>query len=375
MDTSVREKTVVQTSIIGVVANIVLALFKAAIGIITNSVAITMDAVNNTTDAASSIITIVGTKLAGKEPDKKHPFGYGRIEYLTAMVIAVLVTYAGVTALIESVQKIIEPEEVNYSTLSVIIVTVAVIVKLVLGIYVKKTGKRVKSESLVNSGQDALFDSILSAATVIAAILYISFGLSIEAYLGAVISVVIIKSGIDMLKETISHLLGETNDIAQVNKIKKLVRGFEGVRGVYDLVIYDYGPNTRLGSLHIEVPDVYTASEIDELTRQIQMKVYEEEEVLLTSVGVYSFNTTDKKAVEIREKVFGIAKKYEHIIGVHGFYYNKEQHSIRFDVIISFDAPDRRKVYDAIVDDVRELYPECELIIAMDTDFAEGSEE
>ena len=164
-----RNKVIVRTSVIGIIANVFLAGFKAVIGLTANSIAIVMDAVNNISDAASSVITIIGTKLAGREPNKKHPFGYGRIEYLSAMIISVLVLYAGVTAFVESVKKIINPEKPDYTAVSLIIVGVAVLVKVILGLFVKKTGKKVNSDSLVNSGSDALLDSVISASTLAAA--------------------------------------------------------------------------------------------------------------------------------------------------------------------------------------------------------------
>ena len=154
-----REKTIIRTSVIGILANVFLAAFKAFVGLTANSIAIVMDAVNNLTDAASSVITIVGTKLAGKEPDKKHPFGYGRIEYLSATLISMLVLYAGVTALIESARKIVQPDVPDYSPTALVIVAVAVVVKIVLGRYVKHVGEKVNSDSLKNSGADATLDS------------------------------------------------------------------------------------------------------------------------------------------------------------------------------------------------------------------------
>ena len=170
-----REKTIVRTSIIGIIANVFLAGFKAVIGLMTNSIAIVLDAVNNISDAGSSLITIVGTKLAGKEPDKKHPFGYGRIEYLSAMIISVIVLYAGITSFVESVKQIMHPETPAYNAVSLIIVAVAVVVKVLLGRYVKRVGVRVNSDSLINSGEDATLDSIISASTLGAAGLFPTF--------------------------------------------------------------------------------------------------------------------------------------------------------------------------------------------------------
>ena len=166
-----RETTIVRTSIIGILVNVLLAAFKAAIGLITHSIAVTLDAVNNLSDALSSVITIVGTKLAGKLPDKKHPLGYGRIEYLSAMIVSALVLYAGITSLVESIKSIISPEKPDYSVVSLIIVGSAVVAKLLLGTYVKRTGKRVNSASLEASGSDAMFDSIISASVLLCALI------------------------------------------------------------------------------------------------------------------------------------------------------------------------------------------------------------
>ena len=250
-----RDKTIIRTSIIGILANVFLAGFKAVVGLTANSIAIVMDAVNNLSDAASSVITIVGTKLAGKEPDKKHPFGYGRIEYLSAMVISILVLYAGITAFVESVKKIIHPETPDYGIAALIIVAVAVVVKIILGRYVKHVGVKVNSDSLINSGEDATLDSVISFSTLVAAGVYLLFHVSLEAWLGAVIALVIIKSGFEMLRETLSKILGERADADLAREIKETVTSYPQVSGAYDLVLHNYGPDSYNGSIHIEVPD------------------------------------------------------------------------------------------------------------------------
>ncbi len=366
-----REKTIIRTSVIGIIANVFLASFKAVIGLLTNSIAIVLDAVNNISDAGSSLITIVGTKLAGKEPDKKHPFGYGRIEYLSAMIISVIVMYAGITSFVESVKAIITPAAPEYNAVSLIIVAVAVVVKIVLGIYVKSVGKRVNSDSLVNSGEDATLDSIISASTLVAAVIFLLSGLSLEAWLGAIISLVIIKSGLEMLKDTISQILGERSDPDLAKSIKQTVTGFDGVQGAYDLVLNNYGPDVWNGSVHIEVPDTYSADRIDRLIREIQMAVYSKHQVILTAIGVYSINTKDDEAKAVEQKVREIVFSYEHVLQMHGFYLTKETNTIRFDVVISFDAPDRRDTYKRIIDGVQKEYPGYQLQIALDTDFSE----
>lgn len=368
---SAREATIVRTSIIGIGANVLLAAFKAVIGTMTNSIAIVMDAVNNISDAGSSLITIIGTKLAGREPDKKHPFGYGRIEYLSAMIISVIVLYAGVTSFVESVKKIISPDTPDYSTVSLIIVGAAVIVKLVLGRYVKSVGQKVNSASLINSGEDASLDSIISASTLVAAVVFIAFNISVEAWLGAVISLVIVKSGFDMLKETVSQILGERNDPELSKSIKETVKSFPDVQGAYDLVLNNYGPDSWNGSIHIEVPDTYSADMLDRLIRKIQQAVYVKHQVVLTAIGVYSINTKDSDVIEAKKKAAAVVFSHKNVLQMHGFYLDKEDKSMRFDIVVSFAAKNRYAVHKEVIEDLSKAFPDYRLQIAMDTDFSE----
>jgi cation diffusion facilitator family transporter len=373
-DQKKRDSIIVRTSIIGILANVFLAAFKAVIGFTANSVAIIMEAVNNLSDAASSIITIAGTKLAGKEADRKHPFGYGRIEYLSAMLISMIVLYAGITAFVESVKKIIDPVTPDYSTVALIIVAVAVVVKIVLGSYVKSVGKKVNSDSLVNSGEDALLDSVISISTLAAAAVFLIFHVSVEAWLGAVIAVVIVRSGLTMLGETLSKILGERADAQLVLAIKATIRSFPEVSGAYDLILHNYGPDSYNGSVHIEVADTLTADELDRLTRKVYADVYQKHNVILTGVGVYAFNTRDPEITAAREKIGRIVTEDPHVLQMHGFFMDKEEKALRFDIIVSFDAADRRQVFREACEKVQKEYPDYTLQAAMDMDFSEISE-
>ena len=366
-----RDKTIIRTSIIGILANIFLAAFKAIIGLTANSIAIVMDAVNNLSDAASSVITIIGTKLAGKEPDKKHPFGYGRIEYLSAMLISMLVLYAGITAFVESVKKIIHPDTPDYSAVALIIVAVAVVVKIVLGRYVKSVGEKVNSDSLINSGEDATLDSVISASTLVAAGIYLLFQVSLEAWLGAVIALVIIKSGIEMLRDTLSKILGERADAQLARDIKETITAYPEISGAYDLVLHNYGPDSYNGSVHIEVPDTLSADDLDQLIRKVTVDVLKKHDVILTAIGVYSLNTRDPEAAAVRENVARIVKANPYILQMHGFYLDKAEKTMRFDLVISFEAKDRRQVHKEVSEAVQKAYPDYTLQIAMDTDFSE----
>ena len=368
---NMREKQIVKTSIIGIAANLLLAAFKAVVGLITHSIAITLDAVNNTSDAFSSIITVVGTKLAAKSPDYKHPYGHGRVEYLSAMIISAIILYAGVTSLIESVKKIFNPVTPDYTTISLIIVGVAVIVKILLGRYVQSVGRKVNSGSLEASGKDALLDSVISASTLVAAIIYLTTGLSLEAYLGAIISLIIIKAGIDMMRETISLLLGERIESNLSVNIKRSIIEFEDVKGAYDLILHNYGPDIYLGSVHIEIPDDYTISQLDDLTRAITEKIDKEFNVKLMGIGIYASNTKDPDKAKSRTETSKIALSHEFVKGFHGFYKNDKTKIISFDIVVSWKAPDMDAVVAEVRSDVTKIFPGYEIRINLDVDISD----
>lgn len=365
--TAEREKVIVRTSIIGILANVLLAGFKAAIGLATRSIAVTLDAVNNLSDALSSVITIIGAKLGGKKPDKKHPLGYGRIEYLSSMIVAAIVLYAGITALVESIKKIIEPEPAEYTMVSLLIIAAAVVVKLLLGRYVKGQGEKVNSGALIASGSDASFDAILSASVLASAVIFMIWGISLEAYVGVVIAVFIIKAGIEMLSETLSDIIGQRADAEMSKTIKKLVAEEPEVRGAYDLILYNYGPDKNYGTLHMELPDTMTVEEVDVLTRKVQNKVFHETGVILTGIGVYSYNTSDDEAAQMRNHVQEKVLEHDWAIQMHGFYVDTVEKLIRFDVVISFDA-DRKEALDTLNAELKEMYPDYTPVIVPDVD-------
>ena len=366
-----RMSVIIKTSVIGIIANVFLAGFKAFVGIITGSIAITLDAVNNLSDALSSIITIVGTRLAAKAPDKKHPYGHGRIEYLTASIIGIIVMYAGLTSLIESIKKIIHPEDADYTVASLIIVAVAVIVKIVLGLYVKKKGQAYNSDSLVASGQDALLDSIISASTLVAAFIFIGTGIGLEAFLGAVISVVILKAGFDMIRESLSQILGERAESDLTKSIKASICEFDEVRGAYDLILNNYGPDTYMASVHVEVDSDLSAPKIDRLARRISQKIFEEYQIVVAAVGIYAYDEKDPESQKILADVRNRLDKYDDVIQFHGFYVSKEDMTISFDVVVDYSSKNRLEVYQHIVKEIQEAYPSYHVALTLDEDFSD----
>ena len=363
-----RNQKIIKTSILGIAVNVLLSVFKLIVGTISGSIAITLDAVNNLSDALSSVITIIGTKIAGKEPDKKHPFGYGRVEYISASVIAVLVLYAGVTALIESVKQIIHPEAPSYTLPVLVIVAVAVVIKYLLGRYFVKVGKSVDSGSLVASGREANLDAAVSLSTLAAALIYLKWGLSLEAWLGAVISILMIRTGIEMLRETVSRLLGERPTLEKAGQLRRVIGSFPEVSGVYDLAVHNYGPDSLIGSVHIEVPDYMRADELDGLMREIVDKVSAECGVRLTGISVYGRNTNHDEAEAMENTIRGRLLSRPHVIQMHGFYLNEEKKQIQFDVVVDFDTSNRRQIFDEAIAEIRALYPDYTVRAVLDPD-------
>ena len=362
-----RERTIIKTSVVGIATNVLLAAFKAAVGLLSRSIAVTLDAVNNLSDALSSVITIIGAKLGARQPDHKHPLGHGRVEYISSLLVAAIVLYAGITSLVESVKKIIHPEAADYSTVSLLIIAVAIAVKLVLGRYVKAQGEKVNSGALIASGSDASFDAILSASVLASAIIFLVWHISLEAYVGVVIAAFIIKAGIGMTTETLDDILGHREDAETSLKIKRLLTEEPEVRGAYDLILYNYGPNKNYGSVHLELPDTMTVDQVDVLTRRVEAKVYRETGVILTGVGVYSYNTTDEQAAQIRNAVQETVLSHDWALQMHGFYVDTEKKTMRFDVVLSFDV-DRKEALETLQREVRALYPDYNAMIVPDVD-------
>ena len=370
MDEDRRSRIIVRTSIIGILVNVLLASLKAFVGVIVGSIAVILDAINNLSDALSSVVTILGAKLANKKPDKKHPLGYGRIEYISAMIVSAIVLYAGVTAMVESIKKIIEPTDASYSTISLVLIGVFVLTKIILGKYVTSQGKKAGSSSLVASGKDALFDAILSFSVLVCAIINLTLHFSLEAYVGIIISVFIIKSAIEMMLETINDILGRRVESDLSKQIKEIVTSVEGVLGAYDLLVNNYGPNKDYASIHIEVADTLTASEIDEIMRNVQAKVYQETNIVLSGISIYSTNTKDPDIIKIKEKIKNIAFSHEGVLEFHGFYINKEEKDIRFDIVMSFTI-DHKETVNLICNEIKELYPDYSIYIVPDVDLSD----
>lgn len=361
-----RTQKIIRTSILGIGVNLLLVLFKMAVGMVTHSIAIILDAVNNLSDALSSLITIIGTKFAGKAPDKKHPYGHGRIEYLTSVLIALLVLAAGVTSLKESAGKVLHPEAAAYTVTSLVIIAVAVVAKLLCGSYVRRVGREIHSGSLIASGSDAFFDAVLSFATLVAAVISMLWGISLEGILGVVISIFILRAGVEMLLETLDHIIGVRIDQSLSKQIKAKVRAYPGVYGAYDLALHNYGPTQVIGSIHIEVDDDMPARDIHRLSRRIAADMSRQFGISLT-VGIYAANNRPGEFTGMKEAVCGVLKEFPEILQMHGFYVDEEYHEVLFDMVIAFGA-DAPGIRQNVLQKLAELYPDYRFDIHLDID-------
>ena len=368
-NSAARNRGITLASIKGIIGNIVLVIFKMIVGLASNSIAIILDAVNNLTDVLSSVLTIVGTKLAAKGADKEHPFGHGRIEYMTTMAIAFIILGAGIGSLKESVEKIIHPEVSTFDIPGLAIIAVAIVVKVVMGRYIKAQGEKYKSDALVASGIDALFDAVITFATLISAGLVYFFNFDIQGYVGAAISALILKAAYDILREMYNHLLGIRADDNLIREIKETIAQHPYVGGVYDLVLNSYGPGETIGSVHISVPDTMTMAEVHPLTKGIAVHLYKKFGINMT-VGVYAENQPSLEVLGIRQALDQVVSLYTHVVQVHAFYVQEEKKVIYYDIIFDFDEEDPHGTLEKIKAEMQKRYPDYTQFAIVDTDFS-----
>ena len=366
-----REREVVKTSIIGILANLFLVGFKTTIGLLSNSIAIISDAINNLSDVLSSTVTIIGTKLAGKAPDREHPYGHGRIEYTTAFIVSAIVLYAGIMAVIESVKKIITPEPVQYDVWTLAILIGSILVKFTLGTYVKRKGNKINSDALVASGSDAFNDALLSIAVLASTIIFLVWKINIEAYVSVVLSLFIIRTGYKLIKESVDNMIGTRAESLLTKSIKKDINELPEVKGVFDLILTDYGPDKYLGSVHVEMDDTYTVGDIDRISRKISKMILAKYGVILHTIGVYSINTKDEEAIAIREDIRKIVFAHKGIIEMHGFYVDKEAKTISFDIIFDFKQENKKEIFKEICSTIQGRYSDYKLSITQDIDVSD----
>ena len=370
MDTNNRTNQIIITSNVGIALNILLATAKAIIGLMSNSIAIVSDAVNNLTDAISSVVTLITAFLSNKPADKDHPYGHGRAEYVGSVIISLVILYIGISTLVEAIKKIITPEVATYDVKTFVIVILSLVIKFAMSVYFIKVGKKVNSQNLVASGEDARFDSVISLSTLICAVVFIFTNINLEAYLAFVISLVIIKAGVSLIKSTFSIIEGERIDANLSKAIKESIKEFDKVKGVFDLTLNNYGTDKLLGSVHVEVDHAMTADEIDDLSREIQDKIKKEFSIILTAVGIYAIDLNDKSINDMHHELLRIISQYDDILQIHGFSVNKIDKHMHFDMVVKFGS-ESDKLRREVIQKMNEIYKDYEINIAIDIDVSD----
>jgi len=367
---SKRSKTIIKTGVVGIATNVTLVVFKIVVGLLSNSIAIILDALNNLSDVLSSIITIVGMKLALKPADKEHPMGHGRVEYLSATLISAIIITAGIIAIVESIKKIITPLETHYTLITFVVVGIAIITKIVLGRYTKNIGDKVNSSSLVASGTDALFDAVVSTATLVGAGITLLWGINIDGWIGAIISIVMVKAGLDILTGTINSILGDRIDPEFSHKIKNMVRTLDHVLDCADLVVNRYGPETMIGSIDIEVSDKLSPRDIYHTTLMVKEKLQNEFGILAT-VGIYVKNTKPGPELNFEKEITDLMLAQKHVLGIHGFYTDLKRKKVTMDIIKDFEVINTKTFKDNLVAILEQQNPDFDYFIWLDTDFSD----
>jgi len=365
-----RNEIIIKTSVRGIIANILLVLAKGIVGFFTNSIAIILEAVNNLTDVISSIITIIGTKLAGRAPDREHPYGHGRIEYIATLAVGIIITATGFGALIDSIPKIITPPAVRHSLISIFVMLASIIVKLLIGLHYRKVSKTIDSDTLSASGTDALFDAIISTSTLVSIVINLLTGANLEGYLACAISIFIVKAGFDVLLESWRDLIGRRVDSELSVAIKKRISKFPNVSGVYDLMLHNYGPLQVIGSVSIQVPDTMTAKELHKLTRDISECIFSEFRVILT-IGIYAENTDTPKHRKIRSIIESTIANYPEISQMHGFYVDDSRKTVAFDIIFDFSCPHKTRIKNRLIRNLHNQLPDHQFLITIDIDVSD----
>ena len=364
-----RMKKITQAGIAGVIVNILLGVIKIIIGLLSNSVAIVSDAVNNFSDSLSSVISIVATKLATKGATKKHPFGYGRIEYFSGAIISIIVIVTGVEFLQTSIEKIINPTESTYSVLSLFIILVAIGAKILLGIYSKRVGRKYNSPALMASGKDALSDAVITIVTLAGAIITTIGGINLDGWLGAFVSLFVIKAGIEMLWNILSKLLGERPEVELVRSIIQDIQKHKGILGAYDLVLNNYGPNQYLGMVNVEMEDTTIIKDAYSVIRSIQIEVYKKYNLTLY-VGFYAINTDNEKVRAAEKRVKEILMEHAYILQVHAFAIHKENNFMSFDAVVDFDCKDIKGLEREIREQLQREFEEYTIFMNLEKDFS-----
>ncbi len=335
---NVRKKYGELGSFVGICSNILLFLIKLLVGLFINSVAIIADSFNNLSDSLSSIVTLLGFKLGSKPPDKEHPFGHGRMEYISALIVSFIILLIGFELLKTSFLKIIHPEQLTFSYLTIFILLLTVIVKIWQSLFNKKIGKLINSHSLIATSEDSRNDVIVTSVTILSLVIFKSFNINLDGYFGIIVATFLIYSGFSLAKDTLSPLLGEAIDCELADQIKSIALSYKGVIGAHDILVHNYGPNKNIASLHVEVPSDVSLNKSHEIVDLIEKRVQKELNIFLT-IHMDPVDLNDTRLKPLIDSVRNVCKKYDKNIDTHDHRLVEEENGINFifDLVIPYN--------------------------------------
>ncbi len=348
----VRRKYGTLSSITGMICNVILFLLKYIMGSLSNSISIVSDAFNNLSDCASCLVTLLGYKMASKPADKDHPFGHGRIEYLTSLIIAVLVIFVGIELFKSSVTKIIDPEEVRFSVVALVALIFSILVKLWMSFFNTKLGKKINSTVMIATAKDSRSDVIATSATLIALIASIFTKLPVDGIMGIIVSVFILKAGYEIVKDTVDELLGKPADPELVEKIKSCVMKNEKILGIHDLVIHNYGPGNMIGSCHAEVACNENIMVVHDIVDGIEREICRQLKVVMT-IHMDPIEIDDKLTNDAKKLILKIIGDIEPSLTIHDFRAVQEEYytDLIFDIVVPYEIKLDNDAIKGIIDE------------------------
>ena len=370
--TEVRTRYGMLASVVGIFCYVLLFSVKLTIGLILSSLAVTADAFNNLSDAASSIISFIGVKMAGKPADAEHPFGHGRIEYIAALIVSFLVIEVGFTFFKSSISKILHPEEISFDLVPFVILILSILVKLWMAFFNNKLGKRIDSKVMLATAADSLGDVITTSATVLSIIICHFTSINVDAIAGLIVSAIVIWSGISIAKDTLEPLIGERVPAELYQKITDIVESYDGIVGTHDLIVHNYGPNRSMATIHAEVPNDINIEVSHEIIDKIERDVKKDLNILLV-IHMDPVEMRDEEVLSLREKTSRIVHALDPKLNFHDFRVLKEneQRNLIFDLVIpdSYSEKDANRVMHQLVSLLHEMDENVECIITLDRSF------
>ena len=361
-----RQEYGVLCGVVGILLNILLFIGKFIAGTISHSIAITADAINNLSDAGSSFVTLIGFKLAGAKPDPEHPFGHGRIEYVSGLVVAAAILLMAYELVRDSIGKIIHPEEAEYSMLIIAILVVSILVKIYMFYYNNSIGKKIDSAAMKATAMDSLSDTCATTVVLIATLVGFYTGIQIDGYCGALVGLFIFYAGIHAAKETLDPLLGQPPEEEFVEQIDRIVMSHEEVCGIHDLIVHDYGPGRRMISLHAEVPAEGNILELHDVIDNIETELRRELGCEAT-IHMDPIVTSDEHVSETKAAMVSLIKAIDEELSIHDFrMVTGESHTnLIFDVLAPFNFRlTDEELLTEILQDVQEHFGENYYVVA-----------